>query len=118
MRIYPLKIYLLTPIIFLLSFLNLFLIFLAFCWIIFQIKNTGEQIFLHYNILFGVDRIGDWWQIFSLPLLAFSLFLVNAFIAWFFYSRDKIISYFLLISSLIINIFVFLASILLVFINS
>ena len=116
-RIYPFRIYLITPKILIFNIINIGLVALSFFWLLIQIPNNNEQVFLHYNILFGVDRIGSWGQIFYLPLIALLFFLINFVFAWFFYSKDKMISYFLNICTLIINIFIFIASILLVFIN-
>ncbi|MFA5211043.1 MAG: hypothetical protein WC414_00885 [Patescibacteria group bacterium] len=118
MRIYPLKIYLITPVIAIFSAINLFFILLSFFWLIIQIPRNIGQVFLHYNILFGVDRIGSWGQIFILPLTGLLFFLLNEILAWFFYSKDKMISYFLNICSILLNIFVFVAVILTVFINT
>lgn len=117
-RLYPIKIYLITPIISFFVIFNLFLLFLSFFWVLFQVRNSGEQVFLHYNVLFGVDRIGDYHQIFNLFFSAVLFFIINFLFSWFFYSRDKMISYFFNIFSIVVNIFVFIASVLLVFINT
>jgi hypothetical protein len=117
-RLYPIKIYLITPIITFFVIFNLFLIFLSFFWVLFQVRNSGEQVFLHYNVLFGVDRIGDYHQIFNLFFIAVLFFIINFLFSWFFYSRDKMISYFFNIFSIVVNIFIFIASVLLVFINT
>jgi hypothetical protein len=47
------------------------------------------QIFLHYNIVFGVDLVGDWWRIFLLPGAGLLVLAVNYILSYSFYGSDK-----------------------------
>lgn len=50
-------------------------------WRVPQIVGPGAVIPLHYNIYFGVDYIGAWWQVLLLPGFATLVLLVNTFFA-------------------------------------
>ena len=117
-RLYPFLLYFRkTPVI--LMFMgavasNLF----AWSWITFHIPASTTQVFLHYTILFGVDQIGEWWQIYTTPVIGLSILLFNMIAGWAVYRHERFYSYILLMSSLIVNIFVAIFSVLLVFLNS
>ena len=69
-KIYPIMLYLRNlPNLIMLS-LSLFLNLATWTWLLWQISPTSGQIFLHYNILFGVDLVGPWWKILYLPITA------------------------------------------------
>ena len=46
-------------------------------WLILKllIQPVGFPIILHYNVYFGVDLKGSYWQVFSIPLVGLFLFL-------------------------------------------
>jgi len=72
-----------------------------------KIKPQTEPIYLHYNIYFGVDLIGQWYQIFFFPLTGLLVCLINTIISYIIYKREKIVSY------IIIGITIFLQTIIL-----
>ncbi len=74
------------------------------CWgvLLFFIRPVDFPIILHYNVYFGVDMIGDWWQAYFLPLITLIITLINTVLAYFFYkNKERIISYILLLASLL-----------------
>lgn len=87
-------------------------------WLAWYIEPQAEPIFLHYNILFGVDMLGRWWKIFAIPLLGFIIFLANFIIGWITFHKDQYISYFLNATSVICQIFLTISAYLLVFLNT
>lgn len=93
--------------------LNL-LIWLVIYW---QIKPNTESVFLHYNIYFGIDAIGSYAQLYYLSLSGLIIFLLNLIISFIIYKRGQIICYLLLISSIIAQIIIFVATILIVLLN-
>ncbi len=117
-KVYPLKLYIrkipVVSMVGAVSILNLF----SLAWLIFQIPHNTEQVFLHYNILFGVDRIGELWEVYLTSLIAIVLCCVDFLCAWLLYRRDWLLSYFLLAVSVVISIFVTISSILVVFLNT
>lgn len=67
---------------------------ISWLYIFINIKPQEEPIFLHYNIYYGVDLIGDWYQIYIyLPLIALVVFFINAFISYILYKQDKKLTY-------------------------
>jgi len=89
----------------------------VWAWIIFQIKPQEELIFLHYNILFGVDYVGEWWRVYYLPLTGLFIFITNFFISWLSFHKDKFISIIFQAINLVCQIFLLIAVALLMFLN-
>ncbi len=70
----------------------------------FFIRPVDFPIILHYNIYFGVDIIGGWWQAYFLPFTGAVILLINSFLARFFYGRkERVASYVLLLAALAIQ---------------
>lgn len=89
----------------------------VWAWLVWQIRPQDEFIFLHYNVLFGVDRIGPWWHVFSVPLLGTVLLVANALVGWYFFEKEKLVSYLLLATTIIAHMFLAVGAYLLVFLN-
>lgn len=73
--------------------------------------------FLHYTILFGVDSIGDWSQIFRVPELGLALLVSNGLIGWVTFQKDKYLSHFFNVIGLLCQLFLLIASVILVALN-
>lgn len=116
-HVYPLKLYIRkVPVIVIIGAalaLNLF----SWAWLLFQIPHNSEQVFLHYNILFGVDQIGEPRQVYTASLVGLSIIAINFISAWVLYRKDRFYSYILLAGALTVNSFVAIASILVVGLN-
>jgi len=63
----------------------------------------GYPIPLHYTILGGVDEVGNWINLLTLPLAALAIGLTNAVIGFFAYRREKLLSYFLAVVGLFLQ---------------
>lgn len=115
--IYPFKLYFkhLPNRIMMLSGLGVNL--LIWAWLAWNIRPQEAAIFLHYNVLFGVDLIGPWHRIFLVPLAGLSILIVNALIGWFLFSKDKFVSHVLNGVALLSQIFLVIVAALLVFLN-
>ena len=89
------------------SSLALSLFFNLFGWwkVLFKIRPIGGNIFLHYNILFGVDLVGDWTKILILPIGGLIIILINYSLGLFFYKKEKMISIILGLTALSVQIF-------------
>ncbi|MFA6017599.1 MAG: hypothetical protein WCT28_03195 [Patescibacteria group bacterium] len=72
---------------------------------------------LHYNIHYGVDWTGMWWQIFTLPAMGIVFFLVNNGLAIFFLRRDAMLVNVVLIANIVLTAFLFLAMVFVVSLN-
>ncbi|MDD3487708.1 MAG: hypothetical protein PHF35_05060 [Candidatus Moranbacteria bacterium] len=55
--------------------------------------RSDSPIILHYNIYFGVDAVGNWRSLYSMPALAAILLLLNLILSRFFYYKERTVSY-------------------------
>ncbi|MFA6427466.1 MAG: hypothetical protein WCW16_03405 [Candidatus Magasanikbacteria bacterium] len=117
MRIYPAKLFFLSLPILVLTILGVLFNLASWVWLLLEVPHSTEQVFLHYNILFGVDKIGSWGKIFLVPLIGLIILLANIFFGWLSYAYDKFMSQVLLTASVIAQIFILIASILISFLN-
>ncbi|MCX6765585.1 MAG: hypothetical protein NT136_01325 [Candidatus Moranbacteria bacterium] len=84
----------------------------------FFIRPVDFPIILHYNVYFGVDLIGDWWQAYFLPLMGAAIMAVNITLAHFFYrKKERIASYLLLLAAFFVQVGTLIASASVVLIN-
>ncbi len=84
----------------------------------FFIRPVDFPIILHYNVYFGVDLIGNWWQVFFLPAVGTIILTVNSLLAYFFYrQKERIASYLLLLAAFIVQAGISIASASIVLIN-
>ncbi len=64
---------------------------------------------LHYNIHLGVDLYGVWWRIFTISLIGLIILIVNFVLSGAMWSRDKVISHYLWIASVISELILLVA---------
>jgi hypothetical protein len=116
-KLYPIHLYLkaLPNIITLGS--SLILNILIWVWLFWEIRPQADSIFLHYNILFGVDYLGPWWQIALLPSAGLSILIVNAILGWVLYGRDSFAAYLLNTTATFSQIIILISSYLLINLN-
>ncbi len=90
-----------------------------FLWwyLIANIHPEAGQIFLHYNIIFGVDLVGSWWKIYLIPLAGVAVALLNYFFSLMFYSVDKFLARLMSGWVLFFHLFLLIGIILLVRLN-
>lgn len=82
------------------------------------IRPVDFKIIFHYNVYFGVDLIGDWWQPYILPSMGIVFLIVNLAMAqWFYQQKERIAAYILLLASLMIQAGLIIASSAIVLIN-
>lgn len=62
----------------------------------FTIHAQEDPIFLHYNIYFGVDLIGQWYRLYLMPLIGLAVAAVDTVLAAALYRRARALSYVLL----------------------
>lgn len=86
---------------------------------IYKNKITGDYpVILHYNLIFGVDYLGDYFKAYFISFIGLLILMLNTFLSHYFYSRERLASYFLVINILIIQIFLLFAGYLVVRVNS
>lgn len=74
-----------------------------------NIRPGVEQIFLHYNVVFGVDLLGAWWNSYLLPAGGVLIFMVNYFLSFLFYNFDRVLSRFLTLLTAPLQVFLLIA---------
>jgi hypothetical protein len=114
---YPFKLYIRHPYTKILLIITVVLNLLVWLSIALFIKPQDDPIFLHYNVLFGVDYLGLWWKILFLPLTGIMITLVNGVLGWLLFSKDKFVAHLLNTISVLSHIFILVATALLIFLN-
>lgn len=82
-----------------------------------KIHPTADQLFLHYNILLGIDLIGEWWKVYFIPLFGSIIFFINFGLSYFFYKHSRFISRFLGVLTAFYEILILLSSLLIIGLN-
>ncbi len=86
-----------------------------FFW--FFIKQSDVPIVLHYNVNWGVDILGEVKSIFILPVAGIFILLLNGFLAANFWNKNKTLSYFFTVVTLLTQFFLVVGGIALYIIN-
>jgi hypothetical protein len=86
--------------------------------IAFFIRPVDFPIILHYNVYFGVDVIGAWWQVYFLPLIGLVILSVNTVLGYLFYQqKERIVAHLLILATFIVQIGISIAVASLLLIN-
>ncbi len=86
-------------------------------WRIVPLSNATPFIPLHYNVYFGVDRFGPWYEIFALPALGLLFFLLNVALQMHFFRSEKLLTRFLAISTIFIELIFVISMVLIILLN-
>lgn len=113
----PLRLFLHNRVVQLLLGIALFFNFTIWFLLWWFIPHNAESIFLHYTIYFGVDRVGDWKEIFFLPAEGLFLLLLNTFLSVCIFVRERVGSLLLLGTGILLNLYLLFAGVLLVLLN-
>lgn len=114
---FPIGVYVKQKPVLIFSVLSVLLNIFMWVWLWYQIGPRPDAIFLHYNILFGVDLLGVWTQIFSVPLAGAAILIINFFLGWILHGQDKLASYLLNFSHFFCQLLLVVVSLILVFLN-
>lgn len=82
-----------------------------------NIPNTEKIITLHYNIFFGIDLLGPINRVYSIPFLGSFIILGNFILTYLVYNIDGLLRYLLSYSTVLMQIFLFIAGILVILLN-
>jgi hypothetical protein len=72
---------------------------------------------LHYNIHFGVDTIGDWWRIYTVPAVGLVMLLLNMGLVRYFMKGERALSYMSAGATLFLESILFVATIFIILLN-
>lgn len=78
---------------------------------------SREYIILGYNIYFGISSFGPWYQVLLMPILGLLVILVNFSLSFSLYLKEKIISYLLSLVATIFSAIIFLAALIIIYVN-
>lgn len=91
------------------TIINLLLIILAFvfAWYLYQ-NLSSDLMVLHYNVVFGIDKVGRPEEIFVLAFLSLAVFIFNTALTISFFRRKhfRFLSHLLPISSLFVSLLI------------
>jgi hypothetical protein len=97
---------------------NVFFVLASFGILSYFIRSRSGLFVINYNVYFGVEIEGVWWQIFIFPAVSIFFLLGHFFLALRFYElRERIAAYLMLFGSCLISIGVLISSIGIAFIN-
>ncbi len=101
-------------------FVNLFfsVVSFAFAWFLFKNINSNLM-FLHYNVIFGIDKVGNPKDIFVLPFLSLAVFILNTIISISFFKNKhfQFISHLLSLIAMLFSIVIILSLLSLYLVN-
>lgn len=83
-----------------------------------RIHATDLPLSLHYNIIFGIDLIGEWWKLWIIPFAGLICGVINFGISHFVYDKRKPLSRFIAIVTVLLEVLLIMGNILLVSLNS
>ncbi len=72
---------------------------------------------LHYNIHVGVDSVGPWWQIYTVPAIGLLVIVVNMLVAKYMWTRDPVLAYVSGAATMTLQIILLVATIFTVFLS-
>lgn len=97
---------------------SLFVNFLLLTYLLYNKKEGGYPIILHYNFIFGDDYRGDYEKIYLIVSIGLIVIIINSILGYFLYLREKLASYLLIITAILVQVFLFVAGYFIVAINS
>lgn len=98
---------------------TIFLLVVGWSLLAIFIRPIDLPIVLHYNVYLGVDIVGEWWQVYFLPIIADVFFLVNTFLAYVFYQKkERLAAYIFLLASFFVGAGTLISLASLIMINS
>lgn len=86
-------------------------------WRIVPLAQDKAYLPLHYNVYFGVDRFGPWYQVFVLPGLGLLFLLMSLIMQTHFFRREKMLARFFSISTTFLEAVFVIAAILVILLN-
>ena len=86
-------------------------------WRILPMAGQKPFIPLHYNVYVGVDAFGPWYDIFVLPVLGAALLVVNLIFQAVFFERERVLSAFFAVATLVTELVLLVAMVLIVLLN-
>ena len=89
-----------------LTMITLYLLILAaiLLVLIFQVKAGTGVVPLSYNVIYGVTSLGSWINLYYYFIGYIILGLLNLFVAWAFFEKDRLISYLMGLTNVVLGV--------------
>lgn len=114
---YPLKLFVTKRPVYVAIGLAILINLIAWLWLYLGTTDRGQEVVLHYTTLFGVDQIGQFNQLYYIPLLGSGLILFNTLIAWILYPNNQFLGQLLLVATVWLQLGIVAAARILAFLN-
>lgn len=99
---------------FIISFILNLLLWLFLYW---RIQPQVEPVVLRSNIYFGISLIGEWWRVFSWPLIGLIILIINFILANIFIKDQRFLAYFLILTATLCQMILIIISLFAVLLN-
>ncbi len=81
------------------------------------IGRPDQTVILHYDVYFGINLIDTWPRLYVLPIVGSFLFLINGFLAFFFYINYRFVSILLIGVTTVLEILLLLSGLAVIIMN-
>lgn len=85
--------------------LNIILAVVTLVVLVLRVRPSAVPVPVHYSSLVGFDRLGPWWQLYTIGLFSFLVIITNTILAMASFTRSRITSFFLMSGSFVVAIF-------------
>lgn len=91
----------------------------ALAWFLlwWKIPFTTSPVYLHYNIYFGIDLTGSWWQLFWLPASGLVIIIINGLMIFKLKKIPKVMQIIIMVATLVMQVMTLLSAVLVVLLN-
>ena len=79
--------------------------------------RTAPTVILHYNIYFGPDGFGSWFNLLTIPGIGTVMIILNIGLAIWLWRRDRFLSYVIMMTAVIVQVILLVAMALLIQVN-
>lgn len=93
----------------------------ALAWVVLWLiprPVEGGQVFLHYTVVFGIDKIGQYESLFAAPVWGAVILILNSIVAWLVFPRAAAMAEFLVLATVFVELGTLLAAVLLYITNT
>jgi hypothetical protein len=90
--------------------LNLILAAITIAVLVLRVRPSSVPVPVHYSSLVGFDRLGPWWQLYSIGLFSLAVIITNTALAITSFTRSRITSFFLMSGAFVVAIFALIIS--------
>ena len=116
-NLYPLKLFFTRRPVAIAGSLSLLINLVAWLWLYFGATPRGEDAVLHYSILFQVNKIGAFSDLYFVPGVGLCILILNTLIAWTYYNYNAFLAQTIMVATVFLELGILAAVRVLVFLN-